>query len=346
MSAASTLSERVTWLLPVKNGMPFLPETLASIEAQTHKDWEILAWDNGSTDGTLEELQRWIPSRLPGRIISGRPLSLGNSLAALVEMAPTELCARIDADDVNHPERLARQVAFMLEHPQVGLLGAEVNFIDEHGRKRPDLWTQHLTDAEIRWSLRWTTSFNHPAVMFRRSVVLAAGNYADCMPYEDHDLWFRIAQIAEVANLPQRLVNYRVHESSVTGAHNRDYFPLFDKVAARYADSLFGDTPPPRALELRRKVQERPDAPVALGDFIRLRRAATATALALGKPPAYFRATGLYRSHQRKMLSKWLSQRAWGRAYFSTKKKLYAFLKKRAQPVLQTPRPAPPSTDS
>src|SRR5438552_5677499 len=107
------VNERVTWLMPVKNGMPYLSETLASIEAQTYRDWEILVWDNGSTDGTLDELRRWIPSRLPGRIIDNRPLSLGNSLAALVEAAGTELCARIDADDVNYPERLERQVAFL-----------------------------------------------------------------------------------------------------------------------------------------------------------------------------------------------------------------------------------------
>ena len=320
------MSERVTWLLPVKNGMPYLPETLASIEAQTYTDWEIIAWDNNSTDGTLEELHRWIPARLPGRIISDKPLSLGNSLAALVELARTELCARIDADDLNHPERLAQQVAFMIDNPRVGLLGADVNFIDARGRKCPDLWSQHHTDAEIRWNLRWTTSFNHPAVMFRRSVVLAAGNYADCMPYEDHDLWYRVAQIAEVANLPARLVDYRIHESSVTGTRDRDYFPMADAVAARYADTLFGETP--GALELRRKVQMRPDSKVELSDFVKLHRAAAATALALGKPPSYFRSTRLYRSHQRTMFSKWLTQHAWGRAYFSTKRKVRAFFKR------------------
>src|SRR5437763_1462931 len=91
----------VTWLMPVKNGMPYLPHTLRSIEAQTYKNWRVLASDNGSTDGTLEELQRWIPSRLPGRIIADEPLSLGKSLARLVGKAETELCARSDVDDAN-----------------------------------------------------------------------------------------------------------------------------------------------------------------------------------------------------------------------------------------------------
>ena len=111
----------VTLLMPVFNGMPFLPETLESIERQDYKNWEIIVWDNGSTDGTLEELHRWIPTRLPGRVISGEPLKLGPSFARLVEAARSELCARIDADDVMFPKRLTMQVAFMQEHPEVGV---------------------------------------------------------------------------------------------------------------------------------------------------------------------------------------------------------------------------------
>src|SRR3954470_6092499 len=110
---------KVTWLLPVKNGMPYLPETLASIEAQTYRNWEIIAWDNDSTDGTLELLQAWIPERLPGKIVTGNPLPLGRTLSELVQLAETEYCARIDADDVNYPNRLAVQVAFLNAHPEI-----------------------------------------------------------------------------------------------------------------------------------------------------------------------------------------------------------------------------------
>ena len=159
----------VTWLMPVKNGMPYLLDTLRSIEAQTYKNWRILVWDNGSTDGTLEELQRWIPSRLPGRIIADEPFSLGKSLARLVETAETELCARTDADDVNYPERLERQVEFLQVHPEVGLLGAEIEFIDVAGRVVPGAWEQDYSDAEIRWRLRWQGTVNHSAAMFRRA---------------------------------------------------------------------------------------------------------------------------------------------------------------------------------
>ena len=63
MKSSKKAPPSVTWLLPVKNGMPYLPETLASIAAQTCGDYQVLAWDNGSTDTTIEELRSWIPSR-------------------------------------------------------------------------------------------------------------------------------------------------------------------------------------------------------------------------------------------------------------------------------------------
>ena len=124
---------RVTWLLPVKNGMPFLPTTLASIAEQTYQNFEVLAWDNGSTDGTLEELRKWIPSCLPGRIVSDRPMGLGVSLAEMVKEARTELCARIDADDVNLPDRLEKQVEFLRVHPDVALVGTQFIRLDQNG---------------------------------------------------------------------------------------------------------------------------------------------------------------------------------------------------------------------
>ena len=134
------MEDRVTWLIPVLNGMPYLPETLASIEAQTYKNWEVLVWDNGSTDGTLEELAKWIPDRLPGKIFTGEPHGVGGSLKRLVEECQTEFCARIDADDINFPERLEKQVAFLQAHPEVAILGSQMKYIDGNGNIQKPLY--------------------------------------------------------------------------------------------------------------------------------------------------------------------------------------------------------------
>jgi glycosyltransferase involved in cell wall biosynthesis len=210
------MSQPVTWLLPVKNGMPYLPETLASIEQQTYKNFEVLAWDNGSTDGSVAELKQWIPSRLPGRVVADRPLSLGNALAEMVNESPTELCVRIDADDINLPYRLEKQVDFLQQHSNVAVVGSQVNRIDSQGFDH-GLWTVYPLQSNdiIHFMLRSCVLW-HPTVMFRRSAVLDVGNYRDVHGAEDYDLWLRLAVRYQLANLEESLVQYRVHDNSVT----------------------------------------------------------------------------------------------------------------------------------
>jgi glycosyltransferase involved in cell wall biosynthesis len=206
---------QVTWLLPVLNGTPYLPETLASIESQTLQDFEVLAWDNGSTDGTLDVLHDWIPKRLPGRVISGRPMGLGACLAELVEMASTTYCARIDADDVNHPNRLELQLEFLARNPDVVVVGTQARSIDANGQvllQQQQLPTAH-EKIVLRLLRRW--SLWHPTVLFRRDAAIQAGNYFPERPVEDYSLWLRMAQVGRLANLAETLLDRRVHDESV-----------------------------------------------------------------------------------------------------------------------------------
>ena len=210
------MKDRVTWLIPIKNGMPYLPETLASIEAQTYKNWEVLVWDNGSTDGTIEELAKWIPNRLPGKIIVGRPLTVGSSLARMVEICETELCARIDADDLNFPKRLEQQLAFLSNHPEIAVLGSQIDLIDEKGLPKEYLLPMPIKHNDILHEMLLRDPISHPSVIFRRSAILQVGNYQDLPNIEDYDLWLRVANQFKIANLEAPLVKYRIHAQSTT----------------------------------------------------------------------------------------------------------------------------------
>jgi glycosyltransferase involved in cell wall biosynthesis len=216
------MSERVTWIIAVKNGMPYLPETLASIEAQTYKNWEVLVWDNGSTDSTLEELNRWIPSRLPGKVITDRPTSVGMSRAELVKNCETELCATIDADDINLPERLEKQVDFLTSHLDVAVVGSQIYFVNEQGEYTSDLYTVPLNHDDIVHEMLFQNSIIQPSVLFRRSAILEVGNYRfelgwNGVNIEDYDLWLRVAAANyKLANLNIPLVKYRIHSRSTT----------------------------------------------------------------------------------------------------------------------------------
>lgn len=281
----------VTWLLPVRNGMPYLPLTLESITRQTYKHHKIIAWDNGSTDGTLEELKRWIPSRIPGQIVSDRPMPLGRSLAALVEMADTELCARIDADDINFRTRLESQVSFLLANPQVGILGSQIELIDERGcAKRESGWQYPTNDAELRWLTRWHAQFCHPSVMFRKTVVLRAGNYHDAQPFEDLDLAMRLAAITEFANLPEKLLKYRRSQMSSTGATS-DFIQSDRHAAVKNTSMLFPNLQnAQRAMELWEATHPRQlDSKCRIAHIRQLERAAFMLAETFSKPADYFR---------------------------------------------------------
>jgi hypothetical protein len=302
----------VTWLMPVKNGMAYLRETLESIANQNYKNHKILVRDDGSTDGTGDELRRWIPYRIPGQIFSGSSLGVGRSLALLVEQADSELCARIDADDVNLPNRLERQVEFLSAHPNVGVVGSYVQTIDESGAKR-EIWAYDNSDADIRWMTRYATRFCHPTVMFRRSLVLAAGNYRDFV-YEDGDLWLRMALLTEMNNMPEILVYYRRSGSSLTG-QVKDWLPILRTVAQFNAVNLLpGVSDTSAALELwessmpKRFKGTTADPPAKMWHLTQLSKSATLLAGQCGKPSDYFTRTACFRK-QRDSLKRRLLRR-------------------------------------
>jgi glycosyltransferase involved in cell wall biosynthesis len=210
------MNPRVTWLLPVRNGMPYLPETLASIEAQTYQNWEMIAWVNGSTDGTLEELLRWIPERLPGRIVAGQPTSYGEAMAGMTLLAETELCAIIHADDINAPDRLAKQVQFMQAHPEVAVVGGRYDVIDALGVSVAGIGHQYLSHDDIVHYMVQNTAIGCPTALFRRSAVLDVGNHRPVTLVEDYDLWLRLAVHHKLANLDDCVLHYRIHPQSAT----------------------------------------------------------------------------------------------------------------------------------
>lgn len=296
---------RVTWLLPVRNGMPFLPATLASIEAQTYKGAQIIAWDNGSTDGTAAELRKWIPSRIPGRVISGQPQGLGASLASMTSMARTEYCARIDADDINLPHRLQTQLDFMDAHSDVAVVGSAVKLIGEQDEMLGDGAAPVCHDADIRWRLRFCNAISHPTVMFRRSAILAAGNYADIMPIEDFDLWCRVAMRFEIANLPDQLVRYRVSNSSVSGKHRHKIDTIRRQTIEHYGPVLFGDAPTPVVSRLLDLLTVPNPQNVNFSDLRHLHNAATNAAIQIGQKSDYFRQTELYKIQRRALTALW-----------------------------------------
>ncbi|HZU62171.1 MAG TPA: glycosyltransferase, partial [Novosphingobium sp.] len=144
------------------------------------------------------------------------------SLNQLIAEARAPLIARMDADDICHPDRFARQHAFLAAHPDHGVIGTRTEDMDEHGRLYPPCANPHpLTHADFLAAIAAEGPLLcHPSVMMRRDVVLAVGGYHAAFHHcEDLDLWLRLASLTRIANLPEPLLRYRHYADQVSSRH-------------------------------------------------------------------------------------------------------------------------------
>jgi Glycosyl transferase family 2 len=201
----------VTVLMPVHNSSAYLPEAIESILAQTFGDFEFLIIDDGSTDGTWQILTEY--GRRDARIRLARNqanIGLTRCLNDGLAQAQGDYIARMDGDDISLPERLARQVAFMEQHPPVGICGAWVQKI---GRLGQGMVRYPSDDVDIRCQLLFKDVLAHPAVIMRRMLFTQLGlAYDPAYRYaQDYDLWVRAAEHVALANIPRILLRYRMH---------------------------------------------------------------------------------------------------------------------------------------
>jgi glycosyltransferase involved in cell wall biosynthesis len=236
----------LTVIIPALNAMPYLPQALASLNDQTFKDFEVLFWDNGSTDGTVSEALRWIPQRLPGRVVSNQPMPLHLCLARMVEEANTTYLARMDADDICLPHRFATQLEMMSSDPGLAVVGSFYRQINSSDELLPDPIPFPVDYVDLLGAFLTCNAILHPAVMFRREVVISAGNYSPCpAPCEDYDLWMRVAKTHRLGNIGINLLFYRVHERGIINSF-RDRGVLEEpnlRCIQRHSSELFGLSP-------------------------------------------------------------------------------------------------------
>ncbi|HBG06961.1 MAG: glycosyl transferase [Geobacteraceae bacterium GWC2_58_44] len=225
----------VSILMPVRNEARFLPAALRSLAAQTLKDWELVAVDDGSTDDTPRILARAADADPRIRVLTRPGQGLVPALNAGLASCRAPLIARMDGDDIAHPQRVAQQAAFLAQHGTVGLVACSFRHFPRQqvgmGMAGYEQWQNRLLSHEaISADLFVESPFVHPSTMFRRQAVEAVAGYRDMGWAEDYDLWLRLAAAGtRFARLPGTLFFWRERPDRATrtsAAYSREQFRL------------------------------------------------------------------------------------------------------------------------
>jgi glycosyltransferase involved in cell wall biosynthesis len=210
----------ISVLMPVYNAQRYLAKAVASILSQTLGAFEFIIINDGSTDSSLAILKTYAARDPRIRLVSRPNTGYVKALNEALALARGEFVARMDADDVAMPERFERQIQYLRANPEVVLLGGASELIDGAGRLllRPSVL---VTDEQLQAAfLEGRTEIGHPTAMIRRKAMVDAGGYDESLrPSEDLDLWLRLAEIGKVANLPDFIIQYRIHDKSVSSAN-------------------------------------------------------------------------------------------------------------------------------
>lgn len=218
----------VSVVMPAYNAERYLREAIDSTLAQTYTDFELIIINDGSTDATKDIILSYSDSRivyLENEQNSGICVTLNKGL----DTARGRYIARMDADDIMMPERLAVQVAYMDAHPEIGASGSDV--ID-FGEDIKEITSQQIYQSyDCAAGLLFNPCFVHPSVIIRKSIldkynIIYNDEYRGL---EDFKMWWDIAQYSKIVNIPKVLLKYRHHTNQETRNRNPQVYIASNK---------------------------------------------------------------------------------------------------------------------
>ncbi|MDF7776966.1 glycosyltransferase [Sphingomonas sp. AOB5] len=210
----------VSVIMAVYNGAALLPETIASLHAQSFTDWELIAVDDCSKDESVAVLESYADPRI--RVIraatNGGPVVARN--LAFAE-ARGRYCAALDQDDISLPDRFAKQVAFLDAHPDTVLVSTATNFLQD-GEISPGNWPRPMTPELIDWLMLVQNPIAWSSVMFRTDAArrLTPFERPKMRYVEDFDFYHRIRAFGRLAQIDEVLLHYRIHAGGASNMFN------------------------------------------------------------------------------------------------------------------------------
>ena len=204
------VTPRISVLMPVYNAGRFIAEAIDSILNQSFKPFEFIIIDDGSTDNSVAIIESYKDPRIK-LFRNERNMGISPTLNKGIALASCELIARMDADDISHPQRLQKQFGYMKRNPDCALLSTWARVISEDNKF---IRLERYRSNFYYYNLTFECWMYHPTIMFRKSAVEEVGMYS--MPYsEDYDLFWKVSTRFRIGNLGEALVDYRISSTSL-----------------------------------------------------------------------------------------------------------------------------------
>jgi glycosyltransferase involved in cell wall biosynthesis len=242
----------VSVVMPVRDAAATLPEALQSLRAQRLTDWELIVVDDGSEDETAALLEQAARGDARVQVLTRPARGIAVALQTACRAARAPFIARMDADDWMHPSRLAEQVAYLLAHPETGLVSCQVAFGGTAAGYAAHVdWLNQLMTPEAMSLRRFVEApVAHPSVMFRRRLLDEHGGYRQGPFPEDYELWLRWLEAGvRFAKLPLELLRWNDLPTRSSRTDPRYAVEAFFEMKAAYlARWLAREVPPQRAL--------------------------------------------------------------------------------------------------
>lgn len=212
----------ISVILTVLNGERYISASIDSILNQTFRNFELIIINDGSTDTTSDIIKSYPDSRivyLQNETNCGIPKSLNRGL----NIARGRYIAIMDADDISMPERFSKQFEFLENNPEVGVCGTWINIIDKNGNFVCNSRYPVFSNV-ISCFLLFYCCIANPTSMYRKKIIHEIGNYdAEFIAAMDYDLWTRVNEHYRIINLPEFLLNYRIHGGGISQNREKRY---------------------------------------------------------------------------------------------------------------------------
>lgn len=241
----------ISVLFPVYNTEKYLEESLFSLLTQTHKNIEVIAVNDGSSDNSLQLLNEIAAKDNRVRVIDQNNKGLVKTLNYAASIAKGQYIARMDSDDLSLPHRFEEQIKVLEANPEVILVAGTFEVIDDDG----EFIYREIVPAEdddIKRAMYARNPIAHGSVMFRKDAFNKVGGYSEhCGPTEDYELWSRMASHGKFAGIEGTVFRWRVNPKGIT----RTKEALVEKHMLKNLDTYWKSNPPAilKRTELRRR---------------------------------------------------------------------------------------------